>query len=147
MACCFWRAMRIVVVMAWGGQGRKDAKREVLPVSCRKAELAALTGAAGPAALAHQTQGGGEGRATGWAPLRPCTHLAVSLFLVLSLWIPGSGQIAVAKPGELCVFCTTSAGPLAWAPSLLAMLVLWPCLQLQRGRCGPKFQTDQIKRL
>lgn len=146
MACCFWRAMRIVVVMAWGGQGRKGAKRGT-PSFLQETELAALTGAAGPAALAHLTQGGGEGRATGWAPLRPCTHLAVSLFLVLSLWIPGSGQIAVAKPGELCVFCTTSAVPLAWAPSLLAMLVFWLCLQLQRGRCGPKFQTDQIKGL
>lgn len=73
--------------------------------------------------------------AAGWAPLRTCTHLAVSLFLAffflcmcvfflflaLSLWILGSGQAAVAKPGELATAVAS-----------------W-CLQPRHGCPGPGF--------
>lgn len=132
--CCFWRSMGIVVV-AWGGKGRKGVKNEMFPVFCRKLGLTALTRAAGPAALAHLSQGGGEGGATCWAPLRPCMHLAVSLFLVLSFWILGSGQVAVAKPGELCV--SALHGLPSWCGFLtsLAQLCSWLCWE------GPVLQA------
>lgn len=78
-------------------QGRKGAESEMLPGFWQERRDHILTSwpysFSSPAPLALPTEVG-KVKATCSAPPRPSTHLAVSLFQVLSLYIPGSGQVA-----------------------------------------------------
>lgn len=117
--------IRVVAFGGWVGLG-EDAEVRCSPVSCRQAEPTALSRAAGLLLCPPVPWRWGKVDLSAGLPAAlqtPC----VSSFLVLSLWILGSGQVAVVKPGAVYV----SAAPRpVWPQSSLAQLCL---LAMQGG--------------
>lgn len=125
MACCFWRALGIVV-MAWGGQGRKGAKREMLPSFLQESRACSTDWGSRPRSFSSP------------APRRwgRCSHRLGSFE---TLHAPRSELVFSFEPldsgvragncgeawGTVC-FCTTRTGLPVRAPGLLAVSAAAP---------------------